>query len=317
MKMALRTVAFVLATFSFSVFAQIGNYPALIGQRGATAPSACTVGQLFFDTDATAGSNILGCTAANVWTAQGGSGLTVGGAVSGGGANRILYEDASQNLATTSGFTFSGANLAVPGTVTAGSAIVSGGNVTVAADSALFWNNNNIRLYAPSGGSALSVRGSDGVATGVVLFSSTEDNGLSRISAGVIGVGTGAAGSVAGTLAATNYRVASKLSVSGTAPTISSGFGTSPTVPTNNGTAAFTINVGTGGTASSGVVAMPAATTGWLCTVSPTGAPQAAAIMYSAPTSTTSITITNYTLTTGAALAWTASTVIGVKCVGY
>lgn len=110
---------------------------------------------------------------------------------------------------------------------------------------------------------------------------------------------------------------AGKLAASVTAPTIASGFGTSPSVTTSNGTASFQINVGTGGTASSGVVTMPAATTGWSCVVSPAAAPQAAAIMYSAPTSTTSITITNYTLTTGAALAWTASTVIAVNCVGY
>jgi len=44
------------------------------GQKGITLPTTCTVGKLFFDTDATAGSNIYGCTAANTWTLQGGSG---------------------------------------------------------------------------------------------------------------------------------------------------------------------------------------------------------------------------------------------------
>lgn len=38
-----------------------------------TAPATCTVGQLFFDTDATAGQNIYGCTATDTWTLQGGS----------------------------------------------------------------------------------------------------------------------------------------------------------------------------------------------------------------------------------------------------
>lgn len=46
---------------------------------GTTAPATCVVGQLFFDTDATAGSNLFGCTASNTWTALGGGG-------SGGGA---------------------------------------------------------------------------------------------------------------------------------------------------------------------------------------------------------------------------------------
>ncbi len=105
--------------------------------------------------------------------------------------------------------------------------------------------------------------------------------------------------------------------MSATAPTIASGFGTSPSVVANNGTAAFTINVGTGGTASSGVVTMPAATTGWACVVAPNAAPQAGAEMFSAPTSTTSITITNYTASTAVALAWPASAVLQVTCIGY
>ena len=101
------------------------------------------------------------------------------------------------------------------------------------------------------------------------------------------------------------------------APVIASGFGSSPSVAVSNGTAAFTVNVGTGGIASAGVITMPAALTGWACKVSPNGAPQAAAVTYSAPTSATSITLTNYTLTTGVALAWTASTVLSVQCTGY
>lgn len=111
--------------------------------------------------------------------------------------------------------------------------------------------------------------------------------------------------------------VSNHLLLGKTAPVIASGFGGTPSIPANNGTAAFTVNVGTGGAASSGVITMPAATTGWACTASPTGAPQAAAVTYSAPTSTTSITLTNYTLTTGIALAWTASTVLSVMCMGY
>lgn len=57
--------------------AQIGNFPALIGQRGTTVPTNCAIGQLFFDTDATAGSNIYGCTAANTWTLMGSGAGTV------------------------------------------------------------------------------------------------------------------------------------------------------------------------------------------------------------------------------------------------
>lgn len=44
---------------------------------GTSAPGTCTVGDVFFDSDATAGSNVLGCTATNTWTAQGGGGSSL------------------------------------------------------------------------------------------------------------------------------------------------------------------------------------------------------------------------------------------------
>ncbi|MBV9300566.1 MAG: hypothetical protein JOY62_01030 [Acidobacteriaceae bacterium] len=39
---------------------------------GTALPSSCQVGQFYFNTSATAGSNTYACTAANVWTVQGG-----------------------------------------------------------------------------------------------------------------------------------------------------------------------------------------------------------------------------------------------------
>jgi hypothetical protein len=58
------------------------------------------------------------------------------------------------------------------------------------------------------------------------------------------------------------------LLISSTAPTISSGFGTSPSIVSANSTASFRVNVGTGGVATSGVVGLPtAAGNGWSCTV--------------------------------------------------
>ena len=61
---------------------------------------------------------------------------------------------------------------------------------------------------------------------------------------------------------------------------------------------------------------MQAATTKWLCNVSTTGTPQADGVTLSAPTSTTSITLTNYKVSTGATQAWTASQVLDVTCHG-
>src|SRR5262245_19253957 len=43
-------------------------------RAGTTPPLTCAVGDTFFDTDATAGSNLLGCTGANIWTLLGGAG---------------------------------------------------------------------------------------------------------------------------------------------------------------------------------------------------------------------------------------------------
>jgi hypothetical protein len=54
--------------------------------------------------------------------------------------------------------------------------------------------------------------------------------------------------------------------VTGTAPTISSGFCTSPTIVANNGTGAFQVNVGTCGATNNGTIGLPTATTGWHCT---------------------------------------------------
>jgi hypothetical protein len=41
---------------------------------GTTAPATCTVGDQFYDSDATAGANLYGCTATNTWTVQAGGG---------------------------------------------------------------------------------------------------------------------------------------------------------------------------------------------------------------------------------------------------
>lgn len=44
-----------------------------LAPRSTTLPATCTLGSLYFDTDATAGANVYGCTATNTWTVQSGS----------------------------------------------------------------------------------------------------------------------------------------------------------------------------------------------------------------------------------------------------
>jgi len=109
------------------------------------------------------------------------------------------------------------------------------------------------------------------------------------------------------------------IATSPVAPTIASGFGTAPSVTASNGTAAFTVNVGTGGGASAGVVTMPAATVGWACHVenrTASAANVADQRTVQTATATTSVTVQNQTVSTGAALVWTASDILQLLCIG-
>jgi hypothetical protein len=68
------------------------------------------------------------------WATPAGGGLTVGSAVSGGGANRVLYEDASGNLAASTNFT-----------------VNSAGSITIAGQSGEY----PIRVMSADGSTAL------------------------------------------------------------------------------------------------------------------------------------------------------------------
>ena len=88
-----KLLAILLLAWAGVVSAQSGTFPALVGQRGATTPTNCTVGQLFWDSDATAGTNLYGCTSANTWTLMSGagSGIAIGEAVTSGTAASVLF----------------------------------------------------------------------------------------------------------------------------------------------------------------------------------------------------------------------------------
>lgn len=99
-------------------------------------------------------------------------------------------------------------------------------------------------------------------------------------------------------------------------PTISSGFGTTPSIVAQDGSKTFQVNVGTGGTATGGVIALNAAPTGWNCHVDYNGS-SVNMNTYSVPTSATTVTLTNQTSSTGVAVAWAASKILNVMCVPY
>lgn len=99
-----------------------------------------------------------------------------------------------------------------------------------------------------------------------------------------------------------------------TTPTISSGFGTSPSV-TAGKAYAFRVNVGTGGTANSGVIALgTTATNGWNCTCTDLTTQTANVFLCKqTASSTTTATIGNFDAA-GAAAAWVASDILAVTC---
>ena len=101
------------------------------------------------------------------------------------------------------------------------------------------------------------------------------------------------------------------------APTVSSGFGTSPSIPHGTSNAAFSVNVGTGGSASSGVIGFTnAAPNGWNCHFENSTSSSTLTVA-SVPTSTTSVTLTSYSRTTGTLTAFNASDVLVGGCSAY
>jgi hypothetical protein len=78
-----------------------------------------------------------------------------------------------------------------------------------------------------------------------------------------VGGGSNSSVPASGTMANLYSLGLANMLLSKTAPTIASGFGTSPSIAKNNGAPTFTVNVGTGGTASSGTIGLPTAANGW------------------------------------------------------
>ena len=109
-----------------------------------------------------------------------------------------------------------------------------------------------------------------------------------------------------------------RLMESSTAPTIAGAGcgGSAATIASNNGTAAFTINVGTAPT-SACTITMPATTTGWVCSATDQTTPGTNDVKQTAGgSSTTSVTLTNFNSTLGTVASFTASDVLVVGCHG-
>ena len=113
---------------------------------------------------------------------------------------------------------------------------------------------------------------------------------------------------------ASSLSIGSNLVASTTLPTISSGFGTSPTILANS-TFCFKIVVGTGG-AASGTITLPTAPNGWLAFAADVTSGSTLFLQLTGSTAT-SVTFTSYSVTTGAAANMSAGDVVLVNCIAY
>lgn len=103
-----------------------------------------------------------------------------------------------------------------------------------------------------------------------------------------------------GTLNLTGIYSNGRLYISSTAPTINAHFNTSGDSISAASTAAFQITVGSGTAGSTGSLTMPTATTGWSCSVTDVTTPASHNVVQTA-SSTTGVTVTDYSRTAGTA----------------
>jgi hypothetical protein len=281
-----------------SAFAQFGSNTARRVVSGTAAPPAnCNAGpvDMYARTGATSPGFYV-CLATNTWTGP----ITTGGGL----PAHLTYSDPTL---TVSAATFGNGQVAMSGNTS--------GTATLTAPAVAGTSTNPITV-------SNIFQGPNGSGTNPTYsFTSATSTGL-YFDGSALGLESG--GSEAqqifstGTLFLQPIRFGQGILLSPTSPTISSGFGTSPSVVSPNGTGAFTINVGTGGAASTGVIGLPAAPHGWNCTCTDITT-QTTTTFYCKQTgagTTTTAPIGEFT-TAGAAGVWTASDILTVSCFAY
>lgn len=202
----------------------------------------------------------------------------------------------------------------------------AGGSTTVGPDATLSDSGTTLS-YTGTGGVSSGTFTST-VSTGTAPFTVASNTvvpnlnasslaGKSFVNPGPIGSTTAASGSFTVLQFSTSLAPTSSghITDSSTAPTIGT-CGTSPSVVASNGTAAFELNVGTGGTATTCSFTLPTAATGWLCDAVDVSSPTTGGgyhVKQTSAISPTSVTLTGYN-TSGTATAWNASDLLLVKC---
>ncbi|MDR3464221.1 MAG: hypothetical protein P4L76_18105 [Beijerinckiaceae bacterium] len=159
-----------------------------------------------------------------------------------------------------------------------------------------------------------------GLGSGVATAAGAALDGASGLSS-VAGLATTiAGGTLPGsftTLAASTSLSFARLADSATPPTISSGCGAgSPSISAGNGTDAFVVTIGTA-SGSTCVIAMPTATTGWVCSANDITTHTTANFqVLQTASSASSVTVTDYSDIAGAA-TWVSADKIGFLCRAY
>lgn len=98
---------------------------------------------------------------------------------------------------------------------------------------------------------------------------------------------------------------------------IASGFGTSPSLNNNPNATAFTLTVGSGGTAATGVITLPAAPTGWIANITnQTSQSAAVAVTKQTASSNNSITLGNFS-DIAVSQPWNAGDTLLITCQPY
>ncbi len=148
-------------------------------KTGTVFPSTCSVGEMFFKTDAAAGGNLYACTATNIWSLEGGSGTTSLPSMT-GNANRVLSNNGSVSDWRLVGGDLTGSPDSFSVTGLRGRTV---SNAAPAGGQALVWNSSTSQ-WEPQAQS-----GSGGGGGGAGMASQLGDLAATRVSSTALTVG--------------------------------------------------------------------------------------------------------------------------------
>lgn len=315
-------IAILVLTTSRPVESQVSSNTAYRIRYGTSTPATCNpaTGDVFFKTSATI--TVYYCSATNTWSAIGSGGTITGS----GSAGQVAYYSGASAITGDASFTFA------PSTLTSTQGSLTGSSTPFLSHTAT-WNNSgttfenlvsNVTNTASNAASTLIdlkvantsqfkvTRGGAVTATGVLTSAgvSLSAGSVQNTNSGLFywngrsTLTSAADGVLSATINSNGKGIRFQFL---TEPAVASGFGSSPGVTSGSTDTAGSINVGTGGAATSGIINFAAT---WA------SAPFCLAqdITTSGKETRPTTSTTQLTLTTGS--AWTASDVVVWHCIG-